>query len=174
MGPHVVCDTGPLITAERLGDGFSTVRRLFDRILVPPAVLRELSVPFARRGEDFLSHYGLHDLVEVVEPVLLSPPDVDLVLEEGEVEALSLAVQESCYLLIEDGLARVQAARLAAAGKIPGFAGLAGAVREGFKAGALTREEVLSAVDRIRAVGRLDADSWRIVRAQIESFAGGR
>lgn len=174
MGPHVVCDTGPLITAERMGDGFSTVRRLFDKILVPPAVLRELSFPFARRGEDFLAHHGLQDLVEVVAPVLLAAPDADLALEDGEVEALSLAVQESCYLLIEDGLARVQAARLAGAGKIPGFAGLAGAVREGFRAGAISREEALSAVDRIRGVGRLDADSWRIVRAQIESFAGGR
>jgi predicted nucleic acid-binding protein len=172
MRTTVVSDSGPLITAERLGDGFATLRRLFDRILVPPAVFDEVSFPYAKRGSDFVRAHGLADLVEVSVPAEVLAPDPDIVLEAGEVEALSLAVQESCYLLIEDGLARVQADRLAAAGRIPGFAGLAGAVREGFRAGALAKHEALSLVDRIRAAGRLDQESWRRVRAQIEASAG--
>lgn len=173
MRTTVVSDSGPLITAERLGDGFAVMRRLFDRVLIPPAVFDEVSFPYARRGTDFVRAHGLSDVIEISAPVNPLRPDPDMILEAGEVEALSLAVQESCYLLIEDGIARVQAGRLAAAGRIPGFAGLAGAVREGFRRGALKREDALSLVDRIRAAGRLDQDSWRLVRAQIETPPAG-
>jgi predicted nucleic acid-binding protein len=173
MRTTVVCDSGPLITAERLGDGFAVLRRLFDRVLIPPAVFDEVSFPYARRGTDFVRIHGLSDLIEVSAPSQPLRPDPDMVLEAGEIEALALAVQESCYLLIEDGIARVQAGRLAEAGRIPGFAGLAGAVREGFRSGTLKRQEALSLVDRIRAAGRLDLDSWKLVRGQIEAPDAG-
>ena len=39
---RIVSDTGPLISLERMTGGFPFIRRLYDRIIVPPAVLDEL------------------------------------------------------------------------------------------------------------------------------------
>lgn len=38
----VVSDTGPLISLEKLEDGYLFMRQLYDRMLVPPAVMKEL------------------------------------------------------------------------------------------------------------------------------------
>ena len=41
---RVVSDTGPLISLERLTDGFAFIRRLYDQIVIPPAVLEEVGL----------------------------------------------------------------------------------------------------------------------------------
>jgi predicted nucleic acid-binding protein len=40
----IVSDTGPLISLEKLSDGYSFFRLLYAKILIPFSVLEELSV----------------------------------------------------------------------------------------------------------------------------------
>jgi predicted nucleic acid-binding protein len=56
---ETVSDTGPLITLEKLSDGYRFIRFLYDKIIIPQTALDELT-----QGQ-FLS--GIEDLLEVVE-----------------------------------------------------------------------------------------------------------
>jgi predicted nucleic acid-binding protein len=38
----IISNTGPLITLEKLSDGYGFIRKLYDRMLIPPTVLEEL------------------------------------------------------------------------------------------------------------------------------------
>lgn len=40
---RIVSDTGLLISLEKLSDGYRFIRLLYDRILIPAAVLHELA-----------------------------------------------------------------------------------------------------------------------------------
>ena len=57
-------DTGPLITLEKLSDGYRFIRLLYDRIVVPRAVLAELAQGQFVSREAYLEHYGIEDLLE--------------------------------------------------------------------------------------------------------------
>lgn len=101
---EVVSDTGPLISLEKLPDGFSLLRLLFSRVLVPPSVLTELQG--ASPGRDYLAHHGLTDLVVVVpEAKAWSHPDA-VRLDRGERDAIALSVERRCPLLIEERIGR--------------------------------------------------------------------
>lgn len=41
---HIVSNTGPLISLEKLNQGYAFIRRLYDKVLIPPAVLQEVAV----------------------------------------------------------------------------------------------------------------------------------
>lgn len=41
---QVVCDTGTLISLEKLPNGFALIRQLYDKLLLPTAVLNELTL----------------------------------------------------------------------------------------------------------------------------------
>jgi hypothetical protein len=41
-GSEAVSDTGPLISFEKLPDGFSVLKALFSKLSIPPEVLQEL------------------------------------------------------------------------------------------------------------------------------------
>ncbi len=51
----VVSDTGPIITLEKLPDGFALLRKLYDKILLPEEVLEELAEGF-ETPEAYLNH----------------------------------------------------------------------------------------------------------------------
>ena len=60
-------DTGPLITLEKLGDGFRFIRLLYDKIVIPRTVLDELTQGQSLSHQAYLEHYGIEDLLEIVE-----------------------------------------------------------------------------------------------------------
>ena len=77
-------DTGPLISLEHLTDGFSFVRRLYDRIVIPPAVLEEVGFDYDRAAE-YLERHEIGDLIEVREAdAQVALPDIGR-LHEGEI-----------------------------------------------------------------------------------------
>ncbi len=43
MEKIIVSNTGPLISLEKLNDGFSFIRKLYEKILIPQKVLDEVS-----------------------------------------------------------------------------------------------------------------------------------
>ena len=58
----VVCDSGPLIALASLGQ-LDLLRQIYDRVLVPPAVIREVVAqggrrPGARRREELTEYLG--------------------------------------------------------------------------------------------------------------------
>lgn len=87
---RIVADTGPLITLEKLPDGYAFIRLLYDRIVVPAAVLKELVAGQFTDAAAYVSHYGIGDLLEVSRSVEV-PAGLSH-LDAGEREAISLAL----------------------------------------------------------------------------------
>ena len=118
----VIADTGPLIALARIGR-LDLLRRLYGRIVVPPAVHIELAVDSNRPGAKVLAGAFAAGWI-VVEVVLDSSArlELDQLLGPGEAEAIALAQQEGArFLLVDDARGR----RTARARKIP-VVGLAG------------------------------------------------
>lgn len=64
----VVSDTGPLISLEKLSAGFEFIHQLYERIIIPTAVLLELAQARFAHPEQYLDYHRLQDWVEVRDP----------------------------------------------------------------------------------------------------------
>ncbi len=100
-----VSDTSPLIALKHAGL-LEKLSLLFQRIIVPPSVMRELSVKEKEyfRSLSFLSVEEPHDrrLVLVLKTIV----------DEGEAEAITLALEKNSLLVIDDLKGRKVARRL--------------------------------------------------------------
>lgn len=107
MTPVVVADTGPLIVLARIG-WLDLLRRLYGRVVVPPAVHAELAIDSNRPGAKVLA--GAFAAGWVVVETVMDPsvrPELDQLLGPGEAEAIALAGQEDArFLLIDDARGR--------------------------------------------------------------------
>ena len=122
MTRPVVADTGPLIALARVGQ-LDLLRRLYQRIVVPPAVHAELALDSERPGVAVLSSAFDAGWINV-EAVTDSALGTELarLLGPGETEAIALAEQEGArFLLVDDARGR----RIARSRGIP-VAGVAG------------------------------------------------
>lgn len=150
---RIVSDTGPLISLERLTNGFRFIRQLYDRMVVPPAVLEEAQFGYDS-GEEYLGYHGIEDLIEVRNVTSQAKlPDHER-LHEGEIEAIRLALTLELPLLIEETAGR-RSAR-AAGVSISGIAGqIAGAHRGGIISVATAREMLKEMVEHRRINERI-------------------
>ncbi len=107
MTRPVVADTGPLIALARVAR-LELLRRLYERIVVPPAVHVELAVDSDRPGARVLSgafDAGWLTVESVTDPALAR--ELARLLDPGEAEAIALAEQEdACFLLVDDARGR--------------------------------------------------------------------
>ena len=159
---RIVCDTGPLISLEKLRGGYQFIRRLFDQLIVPPAVLDELSENLYASAEAYLQEHNLHDLL-VVEGRTLALSRETQHLDLGERQAIALAIELNLPLLIEEEAGRAVARDLGI--EISGIAGqLFRAVRQQF----LSSEEALAHLARLRESGRINRQIYAAVRDAIE------
>lgn len=128
-----VSDTGPLISFERIPDGFSLLRRLAHTITIPNPVYEELRVGLPI-GTDYLAHHGIADFVEVVQVVQMLPETEGL--HEGERHAITLAATLNLPLLIEErpGHAIAEKCGLRPIGAI-------GLILNAWKSGMITKDE---------------------------------
>ncbi|MCY4220914.1 MAG: DUF3368 domain-containing protein [Thiotrichales bacterium] len=104
---EVVADTGPLIALARVGE-IDLLRRLYGRIVVPPAVYTELALDSARPGAKVLAGVFATGWI-TVETVADSSVrwELDQLLDPGEAEAIAFAEQrEPSFLLIDDARGR--------------------------------------------------------------------
>lgn len=85
----IVSDAGPIITLEKMEDGFLFIQRIYDKILVPPQVMLEISSKYTSPHQ-YLSTYNIINLIEVDS----SFKDFDFPgineLDDGEIEAIFL------------------------------------------------------------------------------------
>ena len=65
---QVVSDTSPLISLEKIEGGYEWGQKMYETILVPPAVLRELAAGMTDDVDDYLTHFGISDLLCVEAP----------------------------------------------------------------------------------------------------------
>ena len=103
----VIADTGPLIALARVGQ-LDLLRRLYGRVVVPPAVHTELAIDSNRPGAKALAGVFAAGWV-VIEAVTDSSVrrELDQLLGPGEAQAIALAEQEDArFLLIDDARGR--------------------------------------------------------------------
>ena len=143
----VIADTGPLIALARVGE-LDLLRRLYRRIVVPPAVHNELAIDSNRPGAKVLAGVfaaGWADVVEVTEASVRL--ELDQLLGPGEAEAIALAEQEDTrFLLIDDARGR----RTARSRGVP-VVGVAGVLLAAKSRGELSA--VSPVLDRLSSAG---------------------
>lgn len=106
--PVVVSDTSPLRALDYLGQ-LDLLPALFDEVVVPPAVERELSQPRSRfRALDVhaLPYARVQGPADSAAVARLIPA-----LQSGEAEAIVLAQELSAELLIDETAGRAEATR---------------------------------------------------------------
>jgi predicted nucleic acid-binding protein len=103
----IIADTGPLIALAISGQ-LQVLQKLFERTLIPEAVLSELCINSSRPGAAALaSALG----AGWIKKVATTPPAKRLLhtLDQGEAEAITLAAHENLPLLIDEARGRTAA-----------------------------------------------------------------
>ena len=147
---QVVSDTGPLITLEKLPDGYRFIRILYNKIIVPPSVLAELVQGQFKSIEAYLDHYGIHDLIEVIEVESKQEYALEL-LDQGERDAILLALEQKLPLLIEEEVGRAAAQRLGLK-----ISGIAGQILRAFRNSSIDAEEAEKKLGVLYKAGRIN------------------
>ena len=140
--PNVLVDAGPLITLGKL-NRLGLLGDLYDRVLVPRSVFREVVIAGVARGAPdaltvrlFLAHEGW--------PILEASPEVigryapSVILDSGERELLALAqTLPEVLVLLDDEVARNEARRLGLPAR-----GTLGVLVQAYRTGLLTLGEL--------------------------------
>ena len=162
---EIASDTGPLITLEKLSDGYRFIRLLYDRIIIPRTVLDELAQGQFVSPQAYLEHYGIEDLLEVAETRGdLEVPGVEL-LDVGERGAIQTALERGLPLLIEEEAGRQCARSLGLQ-----ISGIAGQIVKAFRAGLISGSE---AQDKLRELFRAGRINRKIHAALAETIRQG-
>ncbi len=107
MKREVVSDAGPLISLEKMEGGYSFIRKLISKIIVPPSVLEEVFSGSFSTAEDYLQAFNIQDLIETqVPPVIPEAINSNPDLHQPEKEAIALALSIQKPLLIEEDIGR--------------------------------------------------------------------
>jgi predicted nucleic acid-binding protein len=157
---HVVSDTGPLISLEKLGDGHRLLRLLYDRVLIPPSVLAEVLHGQFVDELAYTEHYGITGFLEVVEVHSNRALPESELLDPGETDAIRLALERNLPLLIEEEAGRRVAQHMGLH-----ISGIAGQIIKAFRTGTLP---LAGAHEKLREL----LDAGRINRKIYDSLNG--
>lgn len=162
MARVIVSDTGPLITLEKMSDGYDFIRKLYDKIIIPSAVLKEVAEGEFSDPFDYLETHGIEDLIEIKSVQTLSKiPEIER-LDEGEKEAISLAYQLKLPLLIEETTGR----KIAQSVNIP-ISGIAGQILKAYREKIVKRKEAEKRLEKLFISGRINR---RIYNAMVKTL----
>jgi predicted nucleic acid-binding protein len=157
-----VSNTGPLISLEKLTQGYDFIRRLYDKVIIPPAVLEEVAVGQFATPREYLQHYSIRDLIEVrtvSQPRVL--PEAER-LHEGETQAIQLALELQLPLLIEETVGR----RVAQSVGLQ-ISGVAGQILKAFRQGIIAATEAQDKLDEILRGGRINRRIYEALLASL-------
>ena len=108
----IVSNTGPLISLEKINNGYDFIRKLYDKIIIPPSVIKEVASDYFNTADEYLQYYGIKDLLEIHNISNVTIFQQIERLHEGEIEAIQLALELRLPLLIEETLGRYVAKSL--------------------------------------------------------------
>ena len=151
MASIIVSDTGPLITLEKMSDGYEFIRKLYDKIIIPSAVLKEVAEGNFSDPLDYLAAYEIEDLIEIRTVQKISNiPGIER-LDAGEKEAISLAHQLNLPLLIEETMGR----KIALSANIH-ISGIAGQIIKAFKSKIINKKDTKNRLEMLFKAGRIN------------------
>jgi len=159
---RIVSNTGPLISLEKLSQGYDFIRRLYDKVVITPVVLEEVAAgQFATPGE-YLQHFGISDLIEVrtvSQPREL--PEAER-LHKGETQAIQLALELQLPLLIEETVGRRVAQSLGIQ-----ISGIAGQILKAFRQGSISVIEAQAKLSDLLRAGRINRKIYEALLAAL-------
>ncbi|MBT5706333.1 DUF3368 domain-containing protein [bacterium] len=107
LAPVVVADASPLIGLAKIGK-LKLLEALFQQLLIPGAVEGELCLDSGRPGARHLAEAKMAGWL-VTKQVFDVPKHLTFTVDQGEAEAITLAIQESALLLIDESKGRLAA-----------------------------------------------------------------
>ena len=159
---RIVSNTGPLISLEKLRQGYDFIRQLYDTIIIPPSVLDEVAEGQFTTPHAYVQHYGIADLIEVQAASRSEQlPDATR-LHIGEAQAIQLARELALPLLIEETIGRRVARGLGIS-----ISGIAGQVLKAFRQGSLTAQEARDKLLELFQAGRINRKVYEALLAAI-------
>lgn len=110
MKALIVADTGPLVILAKIDHLHLLVQR-YQTIRIPEAVLREATVLAGRSDSQQIADFVAQHIQVVVDIPQSGFDDLDFGLDEGETQAILLARQLQCPVLMDEKRGRVVAKR---------------------------------------------------------------
>jgi predicted nucleic acid-binding protein len=159
---RIISNTGPLISLEKLRQGYDFIRQLYDTILIPLGVLDEVVKGQFATPHAYLQHYGIVDLIEVQIVSRSEQLPEAARLHIGEAQAIQLARQLALPLLIEETVGR----RVARGLNIP-ISGIAGQIIAAFRRGIITAQEARNKLLELFQAGRINRKIYAALLAVI-------
>jgi predicted nucleic acid-binding protein len=159
---RIISNTGPLISLEKLRQGYDFIRQLYDTILIPLGVLDEVAEGQFATPHAYLQHYGIVDLIEVQIVSRSEQLPEAARLHIGEAQAIQLARQLALPLLIEETVGR----RVARGLNIP-ISGIAGQIIAAFRRGIITAQEARNKLLELCQAGRINRKIYEALLAVI-------
>ncbi len=162
MPETIVSNTGPLISLEKLDDGYEFIAKIYRKIIIPEKVAEEISSGYSSFGQ-YLSDYSIHQLIEV-QPVqhLIQISEIER-LDDGEIEAISLADQLKKDLLIEE----IQGRKVAQSIGLR-ISGIAGKIGSAYLHGIIGKNETINKLQLLLSASRINRDVYNEIFTIIE------
>jgi predicted nucleic acid-binding protein len=148
---RIVSNTGPLISLEKLRQGYDFIRQLYDAIIIPSGVLDEVTEGQFTTPHAYLRHYGIVDFIEVQVVSRSEQLPEAARLHIGEAQAIQLARELALPLLIEETVGR----RVAWGLGIP-ISGIAGQIIMAFRRRIITAQEARNKLLELFQAGRIN------------------
>lgn len=159
---EIVSDTGSLISLEKLEDGFSFITSLYDTIIIPPAVATEISQKISNIQE-YKKKHKIENLIEIREVEEKDYPQLDR-LDDGEIEAIKLALQLSHDLLIEERKGKLIAKELGLKAS-----GITGQIFKAYKLNILDKSSALRKLQQLIDEKRLNTNTYNTLKKAINT-----
>ena len=158
---RIVSNTGPLISLEKLRQGYDFIRQLYDTIIILKRAGRGGRRTVCHSPGLFaaLWHRGLVEVQAVARSEQL--PEV-VRLHVGEAQAIQLARELALPLLIEETVGRRVAQGLGIA-----ISGIAGQILKAFRQGSLTAQEARNKLLELFQAGRINRRIYEALLAVI-------
>ncbi|MDM8565017.1 hypothetical protein QUF74_05130 [Candidatus Halobeggiatoa sp. HSG11] len=159
---QIVSNTGPLISLEKIPNGFELIRRSYDQIIIPTSVLLELTEGITPEKQSYLEYYQIKDLITVISVGILDNIPEKHYLDIGELEAISLAFKLNYQLLIEEKHGRRIAKKMGLE-----ISGIAGQVMKLFHENKISSIEALSYLEALYQHFRINKIIYEGLKIQI-------
>jgi predicted nucleic acid-binding protein len=159
---RIVSNTGPLISLEKLHQGYDFIRQIYDTIIIPASVLDEVAEGEFATPHAYLQHYGILDLIEVHAVSRNERLPEAARLHMGEAQAIQLALELALPLLIEETFGR----RVAQSLDIP-ISGIAGQIIVALRRGVITSQVAQNKLRELFRSGRINKKIYEALLASI-------